>query len=57
MISDRYFSRDRERSSWRKVCNADEAIPVRTRLMKAVFFLSDESSEPWTGKRSKYVVG
>jgi hypothetical protein len=40
------------RISARKVCSAGAAIPVRRRLIKAVFFFSAESRDLLTGKMS-----
>jgi hypothetical protein len=54
MISDRYFWRERVLISLRKVLRAEAAMPVRSRLMKAVFFLREESSEALTSKRSYF---
>jgi hypothetical protein len=45
MISDRYLCRLRVRISCRNVERVAALMAVRRRLMKAVFFLSDESSE------------
>jgi hypothetical protein len=56
MISDRYFCRERVLISLRKVLRAEAAMPVRSRLMKAVFFLREESSEALTSKRPCYLV-
>jgi hypothetical protein len=53
-ISDRYFCRERVLISLRKVLRAEAAMPVRSRLMKAVFFLREESSEALTSKRPCY---
>ena len=52
MISERYLWSDKVRTSWRKILSAVAVMPVRRRLMKAVFFFSDESSELLTGKTS-----
>ena len=52
MISERYFSSDRVLISLRRVAWPVALIPVRSRLMKAVFFLRDESSEEATENRS-----
>ena len=54
MTSDRYFCKDKERVSCRKVDVLDAVIAVRRRLMKAVFFLSDESSEVFVGSTSEH---
>lgn len=52
MISERYLWSDRVRMSARKVGWAEALIPVRRRLMKAVFFFSAESRDLLTGKIS-----
>jgi hypothetical protein len=52
MISDRYLWSERVRISVRKVESAEALIPVRRRLMKAVFFLRAESRDLLTGKTS-----
>lgn len=54
MTSDRYFCSDKERVSCRKVVVLDAVIAVRRRLMKAVFFLSDESSDAFVGSTSDH---
>lgn len=53
MISDRYLWRERVRMSVRKVGRAEALVPVRRRLMKAVFFLRAESRDLLTGKTSR----
>lgn len=50
MISERYLVRLRVLISCKKVFRVAEEIAVRNRLMKAVFFLSDESRDLPTGK-------
>lgn len=52
MISERYFCNESDLISLRKVLRAEDVTPVRSRLMKAVFFLREESSEALTSKRS-----
>lgn len=52
MISERYLWSESVRMSDRKVCWAAALIPVRRRLMKAVFFFSAESSDLLTGNTS-----
>ena len=54
MTSDKYFCNDKERVSCRKVAVLDAVIAVRRRLMKAVFFLSDESSDVLVGSTSDH---
>ena len=56
MTSDRYFCNDKERVSCRKVVVLDAVIAVRRRLMKAVFFFSDESSEGFVGSTSDHYM-
>src|SRR4051794_15265680 len=56
MISERYLWRDSVRTSWRNWDWAGALRAVRRRLMKAVFFFIDESSEPCTGKTSAQEV-
>ena len=56
MISERYFSRDKDLISLRSVDWPVALIPVRSLFMKAVFFLSDESSEAATAKMSTQVM-
>lgn len=53
MISERYLWRERVRISDRKVERAEALIPIRRRLMKAVFFFSAESRDLLTGKTSR----
>lgn len=53
MISDKYLCSDRVRISERKVESAEAVIPVRRRLIKAVFFFNAESSDLLTGNMSK----
>ena len=45
MISDKYLERLKVRISWMNVVCVAAVIAVRRRLIKAVFFFSDESSE------------
>lgn len=52
MISDRYLCSDNEATSLRKVAVDVAVIPVRSRLIKAVFFLSEESRLLLTAKTS-----
>lgn len=47
-----YFCSDSVRTSVRKPVRAVEVIPVRRRLMKAVFFLREESREVLTSRIS-----
>ena len=54
MTSDRYFCNDKERVSCRKVAVLDAVMAVRRRLMKAVFLLSDESSDVFVGSTSDH---
>lgn len=56
MISERYLRRLRVRISCRKVFRVEDVITVRSLLIKAVFFLREESSEELTGKTSDYDV-
>jgi hypothetical protein len=46
MISDKYLCRERVQISCRKTVWPAALMAVRRRLMKAVFFFMDESSEP-----------
>ena len=52
MISDIYFCSDNVRISVINPVRAVGVMPVRKRLMKAVFFLSDESRELLTSRIS-----
>jgi len=52
MISDKYFCSDNALISPSNVACAAADIPVRMRLMKAVFFFKDESKVPATSNRS-----
>lgn len=52
MISDRYLWRDKVRMSDKKVDREEALIPVRRRLIKAVFFLRAESRDLLTGNTS-----
>lgn len=57
MISDRYLWSERVRMSDRNVDCAEALIPVRRRLMKAVFFFRAESRDLLTGKTSIAAAG
>ena len=52
MTSERYFCRESERISWIKPTVLEEVMAVLRRLMKAVFFFKDESSELLVEKTS-----
>lgn len=52
MISERYLWSERVRISVRKVWRAGAVIPMRRRLIKAVFFFKAESRDLLTGKIS-----
>lgn len=52
MISERYLWRLKVRISWRNVLRVAAVMAVRRRLMKAVFFLRDESRVFPTGNKS-----
>ena len=56
MISERYLWSERVRMSARKVERAEALIPVRRRLMKAVFFFSAESSDLLVANTSALVL-
>jgi hypothetical protein len=55
MISERYLCKLKVRISWRKVLRVAAVTAVRSRLIKAVFFLSDESRLFATGNKSVIV--
>lgn len=55
MTSERYFCRESERISWMKATVLEDVMAVLRRLMKAVFFFKDESSELLVEKISTQV--
>ncbi len=51
-----YFCSDSVRTSARNPVSAVEVMPVRRRLMKAVFFFRDESRELLTSRTSGFQI-